>query len=347
MFIFDCEAHLWGPMDDINYFPTFKEYVNSLVGFQRSRFLQFAREPVDWDSEEVQKEYKATVDAIRARAYAAPQADAESLIASMNDGKVNMACVIPEIMTDLSYGHRVRSTNGYVAKAIAKYPDRLVGIANVGPVVARGVDKANWELEHLVKEKGFKACKFYPPDDVAINDKRLWPFYNKVRELGIPLFVHTGFSWVTPGFSHTCHPMLLEEVCFDFPEIPIVAIHMGYPFTTETSLLAAKFQNFYACSSLLPRFGLGYTKKAQEILGEFLAIAGPDKLIWGVDWSGSLAGHKKAVEYLMTMQISEELQRDYHYPPITQETRAKWAGLNLARIMKIEVPQSAQEPEKK
>ena len=341
MFIIDCETHLWGPMDDINYYPVFKKYVDSLVGFQRSRFSQFAREPVNWESKEVQAEYKKTVDAIRARAYAAPQADVESLIASMNGGNVNMACVIPEIMLDLSYGHRVRSTNGYIAKAVAKYPDRLIAIANVGPIIARGIDNAIWEVEYLVKEKGFKACKFYPPDDVPTNDKRLWPFYKKIKELGIPLFVHTGFNWVSPGLTSNCHPILLEEVCLDFPEIPIVAFHMGYPYCIDLTLLAAKFENLYGCTSLVPRFGLGYTKKAQEILGEFLAIAGPDKLIWGTDWSGSLAGHKEAAEYLETMQISQELQKDYHYPPITQETREKWAGLNLARIMKIKVPKSA------
>ena len=177
MFLIDSEAHLWGPMDDINYYPNFKKYVNSLVGFQRSRFLQFEREMVDWDSPEVKKKYQETVDAIRARAYTSPQADAEALISSLNDGNVDMACVIPEIMLALSYGHRVRTTNGYLAKAVAKYPDRLIGVANVGPIIERGVENAIWELEYLVKEMGFKACKFYPPDDVPINEKRLRPFF--------------------------------------------------------------------------------------------------------------------------------------------------------------------------
>lgn len=340
MFKLDSETHLWGPMDDINYYPMFKKYVNSLVGFQRSRFLQFEREMIDWDSPEVKKKYQASVDTIRARAYASPQADVEALIASMNDGKVDMACVIPEIMLDLSFGHRARSTNGHIAKAVAKYPNRLIGVANVGPIVARGVDNAIWELEYLVSENGFKTCKFYPPDDVAINDRRLWPFFKKVQELGIPLFVHSGFNWVSPGLSKNCHPILLEEVAEDFPEMPIVAFHMGYPYNTEQTLVAAKFENVYVSTSVLPRFGLGYTKKAQEILGEFLAIAGPDKLIWGVDWSGSLAGHKEGVEYMETIQISKELQRDYHYPPITKETREKWAGLNLAKLLKIEVPEN-------
>lgn len=156
MFKFDCETHLWGPMDDINYYPSFKQYVDSLVGFQRSRFLQFAKEPINWESKKVKEEYEKSVNAIRARAYASPQADVDSLIASMNDGKVDQACVIPEIMVELSYGHRVRSTNGYIAKAVAKYPDRLIAIANVGPIIARGIDNAIWELQYLVKEKGLE-----------------------------------------------------------------------------------------------------------------------------------------------------------------------------------------------
>ncbi len=336
MFIADSEVHLWPPMDDMYYYPNFKKYVDGMVGYQRSRFLQFSRGPVDLESRPAKAAYEASVNAIRARAYAAPQADVESLISSMNEGGVQLACVIPEGMIDLSHGHRVRSTNGWVAKQIAEYPDRLAGVANLGPILKRGIQSAVWELEHLVKELNFKACKFYPPDEGPPNCRDLWPFYDKVRELGIPLFVHTGISWCPPGLSAPCHPVLLEEVCIDFPEIPIVAFHMGYPHSTELHLMAAKYENLFVGTSLLPRISFGYTKKAQELLGESLVLAGSDKLIWGSDWSGSLIRHKDAVEFLQSIQISDELQHDYHYPHISQETREKWAGLNLMRILKIE-----------
>ncbi|MFC2042103.1 amidohydrolase family protein [Chloroflexota bacterium] len=337
MLFIDSEVHAWPPMDDINYYPNFKKYVDTIVGFHRTRFLQFAKKPIDWQSEKTKKEYEASVNQIRARAYSTPQADVESLIASMDDGGVQMACVITEGMIDLSHGHRVRSTNGWIATEISKYPDRLLGIANLGPILKRGIDSVIWELEYLVKDRNFKACKIYPPDEGAPNCRDLWPFYNKVRELGIPLFVHTGFSWCAPGLSAPCHPLLLEEVCLDFPEMPIIAFHMGFPYQTELNLLSAKYDNLYIQTSLLPRFGLGYTKKTQEFLGEALAIAGPDKLIWGTDWSGSTIGHKEAVEFLESIQIAEELQHDYHYPVITQEIREQWAGLNLAKILKLEI----------
>jgi hypothetical protein len=41
------------------------------------------------------------------------------------------------------------------------------------------------------------------------------------------------------------------------------------------------------------------------------------------------------VEVLTKFQFSEEVQRDYGYKPISQEDREKWAGRNLARILKI------------
>jgi hypothetical protein len=41
------------------------------------------------------------------------------------------------------------------------------------------------------------------------------------------------------------------------------------------------------------------------------------------------------VAFLEKFQISEEVQRDYGYAPLSEEDRAKWAGLNLARVLKI------------
>ncbi len=315
LFLFDNETHIWPSMDDISYYPPFKIYRDGFVGLGRRLGISAKRE--------------ATKPGERV------EATAEQLINSMDKAGVQMACVLPEIMTHLSYGHRVRSTNGWVAKEISHYPNRLVGVANVGPIVERGVENAIWELEYLVKEMNFKACKLYPPDEVPMNDQRLWPFYEKMRELGIPLFVHIGFSWVGGGRTINCLPILLEDICEDFPEIPIVAYHLGYPYHNELNIEAAKYPNLYIGTSLLPSLGYGGLKRAQELLGEAISWAGSDKICWGTDWSGPSITHKDEVDFLKNIQISEDLQREYGYSPITEDDREKWAGLNLARIMKI------------
>lgn len=314
IFLFDCETHIGLPGDDIAYYPGFKAFGDSAAGIIRRLGGRDTLEPG--------RRVEAGVD---------------SLIISMDEAGVKMACVLSEAMLGLSYGHRARSTNGWVAQEIARYPERLVGVANVGPIVKRGIKSVIWELEYLVKEMGFRGCKLYAPDEVPMNDRRLWPFYDKVRELGIVLFIHTGFAWLGGGRTASCIPILLEDVCEDFPEIPVVAYHMGYPHHNELNIEASKYPNLYIGTSLVRGLGFRAPKLAQQLLGEAIRWAGTDKICWGTDWGGPLLRHKGEADFLKTIQISDELQRDYGYPPITEEDRKKWAGLNLARIMNIKV----------
>ena len=181
------------------------------------------------------------------------------------------------------------------------------------------------------RERNFKAVKFYPVDDTYINNRELWPYYEKIQELGVPVFIHTGASYCVPGHTEYCVPTLLEDVVQDFPDLTILAYHMGYPFAEQLNLCAMKYPNVYIGTSLLPYFGGGASRKAQKLMGEAIKWAGIDKICWGTDFGGNV----DEVEFLEKFQISEEVQRDYGYAPLSDEDRAKWAGLNLARILKI------------
>lgn len=323
MFIFDCECHLLPSMDDITYFPYSKMNMQALrYGFSRSM------PPSLYGLKEVKsaEEVIGTMTKALARGHGA-----EALIQLMDENGVQMACVLPESFLPMSYGARMGSTNGWIAKEIAKYPERLVGVCNVGPLIWRGVKHAIWELEYLVKEMNFKAVKFYPVDDTPINNRELWPYYEKIQELGVPLFIHMGLAWCIPGRSAYCTPLLLEDICEDFPKLTILAYHMAYPFTDELNMCAMKYPNLYIGTSLLTHFGHGLSRRSQKILGEAILWAGIDRIIWGSD----LGPHKQEVDFLKEFQISEGVQRDYGYPPLSEEDRTKWAGLNLARILKI------------
>jgi hypothetical protein len=234
------------------------------------------------------------------------------------------------------------STNGFIMKEIEPYPERLYLECNVGPILKRGVDHAIWELEYLVTQRDAKLCKVYACEDGPLNDAAMWPFYKKASELGVPLTVHTGMSYVVPQPTKYTLPILLDDVCLAFPDLRIIAYHMGWPYHEELFGLAGKHRNLYVGISGIVGWFARAPYKGYHLIGEALEWAGPDKVVFGLDWPGVTM--RDCVEYMRAFDIPRELQDQYGYPAITDETRAKILGLNLAKLAGIEPVKRVQAP---
>jgi len=175
-----------------------------------------------------------------------PHPTAAELLKYMDAAGVDVAFVLREPGMHISSYASCMGTNGFIMREIAPYPDRMELECNVGPVLRRGVKNAIWELEYLVKERNARLCKVYAPeDDGPINDRRMWPFYEKACELDIPLTMHTGTAYIAPLPDKNTHPILLDEILIDFPELKIIAYHMGWPYTEILIGLAGKHKNLY------------------------------------------------------------------------------------------------------
>jgi predicted TIM-barrel fold metal-dependent hydrolase len=89
---------------------------------------------------------------------------------------------------------------------------------------------------------------------VAINDKRAYPVYAKCCELGIPVFVCAGVPGPRLKFAAQ-HVELIDEVCFDFPELVFVTRHGCEPWTDLAVKLMLKWPNLhYSTSAFAPRY---------------------------------------------------------------------------------------------
>jgi predicted TIM-barrel fold metal-dependent hydrolase len=319
-FKIDPEAHMVGRMEPLNHFPGVRMWWKAIESISRPLLLGT---PLDALQEVPPEDLQVN-------------ADPEALVAAMDRYGVDIACLLPESMMDTT-GYSSRwVTNGDMATVVERYPDRLLYEPNISPIKFRGVKNAIWELEYWVKEKRARIFKFYPPEDTYINDPDLWPFYAKAEELRIVLDIHTGFSWVPPGKSKYALPILLDDVARDFPELKIVAFHMGYPYCDDLNMVALGHPNVYPCLSLLVPWALSAPRKFARIIGEALRFVGPERIIWGTDYAGFGAQIAAAVRGLRDFQIPEDMQRDYGYPAITDEDRRKIFGENLARLIGIE-----------
>ena len=312
-FVALSECHFMNPesMHEMAYYPGFERWWKSIDGVMRS-----------WAG-----------GRDLAGGAAMPEPRAHDLIKYMDQFGVDVCFALRESMMDVSGYATCMSTNAFILKEIEPYPERMYLECNVGPILRRGVKNAIWELEYLVKQRGAKLCKVYAPEDGPLNDKQLWPFYEKACELDIPLTVHTGMSYVCPQPSKYTLPILLDDVCLDFPELKIIAYHMGWPYHEELMGLAGKHRNLYLSLSGIIGWFAHAPYRGYHMIGEALQWVPDDKIVMGLDLAFDDMG--KAVDYIRNLQMPEELQEKWGYPAITDATRAKILGLNLAKLAKI------------
>jgi predicted TIM-barrel fold metal-dependent hydrolase len=167
-------------------------------------------------------------------------------------------------------------SNDAVAEMVGQFPRRFVGVAAVDlekPVAAVR------ELERAVKELGFKALRVIPwLWNRPPNDKFYFPLFVKCIELNIPFCTQVGHTGPLMP-SETGRPVpYLDEVALTFPELRIVAGHIGHPWTDEMIGVAWKHDNvFIDTSAYLPRY---YPPQ----LVHYLKTYGSDKVLFGTNF---------------------------------------------------------------
>ncbi len=314
-YIIDCEAHVM-PEDYrrfIKYFPataTF-EYAHKMC--------------MHW----------VWTDHVTGKKYPHPGMDwtMEKIIADYDSCGVDQSCLMRESFIDTAMDHAPFSTNQHVIDAVEKYPDRFIGCSNVGPFSKRKISDILWELEYLHTNFNFKTTKFYMPEDTYMNDRRLWPVYEKCEEMGIVCFFHTGLT-IRIGYTKYTLPYLLDDVMIDFPNLKVVAYHGGYPYWEEAAMLAWKHPNFHISYSILLPWLLRAPERFLHMVGTTMQIAGSDRFIWGSDWPASDTG--QSIQAVLNLKMTEELQEKYGYPEITKEDKSKFLGGNLARLIGLD-----------
>jgi predicted TIM-barrel fold metal-dependent hydrolase len=311
-FVALSECHFMNPgtLAEVAYYPDNQRWWDSVDGVMRA-----------WSGRDLTGEW--------------PHPLASELIKYMDESGTDVCFALREGMMDISGGTVSFSTNQFMMDQIAPYKDRMYLECMVGPILRRGMKHALWELEYLVKECNAKLCKVYQPeDDGPLDDRRMWPFYEKAQELDITLTIHTGMSYVVPQPNFHTHPNTLDRILLDFPDLRIIAYHMAWPHTEELIGLAGKHKNLYCSMSGIIGWYQRSPYRGYHAIGTALQWMDPSKIVMGLDLPFDDMG--RVVDWVRTLQIPEELREQYGYLEITDEMRAGFLGKNLARLAKID-----------
>lgn len=202
--------------------------------------------------------------------------------------------------------------NDDIAEMIRQSPDRFCGVAAVN--LEKPVEAVR-ELDRAVKELGFKALRVVPwLWNRPPNDKFYFPLYVKCIELDIPFCTQVGHTGPLMP-SETGRPVpYLDEVALTFPELKIVAGHIGFPWTDEMIGVAWKHENvFIDTSAYLPRY---YPPQ----LLQYMKTYGQDKVLFGTNFPQ--LSLEKCVQQVQEIGLSPEIQ-------------AKFFAENARRVFKL------------
>ena len=167
----------------------------------------------------------------------------------------------------------------YVLEACRAHPDRFSGLAGVDPT--RGMQGLR-DLEVAVAEYGFVGAHWYPhwfamPPDAP----QIYPYYAKCCELDIPIMMQVGQNLVysrSRRLPSVARPILLDQVAIDFPELALIGIHIGVPWTDEMIAMCWKHDNVYVA-------GDAYAPKHWPAqLVHYANTYGRNKVLFGTDW---------------------------------------------------------------
>jgi hypothetical protein len=167
-------------------------------------------------------------------------------------------------------------SNNELSSIVASDPERLVGVASVD---LRRPMEAVRELRRAVNELGFRALRVLPwMWDLPPDDRRYYPLYAECVELGIPFCLQVGHTGpLAPSEPGRPIPYL-DRVALEFPELTIVAGHIGYPWTSEMIALATKYPNVYIDTSAYK------AKRYPPELVHFMRHHGRHKVLFGSNY---------------------------------------------------------------
>ncbi len=169
----------------------------------------------------------------------------------------------------------VMISNDEVAGFVAQAPGRLLGVGSVD--IARPM-AAMREVRRCVDALGFKAIRVLPwLWEVPPTDRRFYPVYAACCEVGVPFCLQIGHTGPLMP-SEVGRPIYLDQVAIDFPELTIVAGHIGYPWTDEAIAVATKHERVYLDTS-------AYTVgRYPPALVDYLRHHGRDKVLFGSNY---------------------------------------------------------------
>lgn len=157
-----------------------------------------------------------------------------------------------------------------------------------------------------IKEMGLYGVKLHPDyQNFFANDKKVYPIYDAIQELGLPVTFHAGWDPVSPDACHT-PPQALAEIARRFPRMTIIAAHLGgMDACDEVEQHLIGLENVYLDTSMSYLF-CG-TEQARRIIVNH----GDERVLFASDCPWSLP--QDQIDYIEKLGLSSNALQNIYF----------------------------------
>lgn len=231
----------------------------------------------------------------------------------------------PGGMPGLAPSRTMRENSDWIGKIASEAPDRIIPFAWIEPNLPGAVE----ETEYAVQEVGVKGIKmipnhWYPTDEIV------FPVYEKIQELGVPILFHSGILFGHADGSRFCRPAFYEAL-INFPKIRFALAHIGWPWVDECLAVAGRFRAESQRTGKPMQMWIDTTPGTPpiwrpEALQKTLAYLGDERIIWGSDRTGATVA-----DAAQTLANDRRILHSLLGAPA--ETERRWFGENIKAFL--------------
>jgi predicted TIM-barrel fold metal-dependent hydrolase len=175
-----------------------------------------------------------------------------------------------------------------------------------------------------------KGLKFYPGyEPFYPDDGRLRVMYEMAIEYDVPVMFHSGDTYSPSGKVKYSHPIHIDDLAVDYPDLKIVICHIGNPWIKDCMEVVYKNKNVYADISglVLGDFTEKFERYMKNEIEEMITYAGdPQFFLYGTDWP--LCNMKSYLKFMDQLDLPDD-------------TKELMLWKNAAQLFKIDVTKTS------
>lgn len=204
----------------------------------------------------------------------------EKLIASMDEAGIDFTCIcaVDNADTEVLTPELAQTQNRIIGEIAQKHPKRLMALAGIDPRRPTAPDM----MKQCFEEFGMKGLKYHPDSGYEPCGPESYKLLEIVQSNDGILLSHTG-PLGSPSRCRFVEPMLLADLAVDFPNLKVIAAHMGQMNWRPWAALASHQPNLYGDLAMWDAFAFGHYELFCRELRDLIDYAGISKVLFGTD----------------------------------------------------------------